>query len=212
MTQTTDQELYEQWREDYALTYEPNYDEHLEADCKAAFLAGMQAARRAQMVPNGYESGVMSGNRVSLFFDTQENADAWFEQFCDIYDAAAPHQPEALKRENPATKPEAAPVPKFSPVAQTKLDYLLEAGEKITGYAIQNKDGRRGAIDCHGFVYWWNDAAPVQMPEFHKVLELAADALKVLTYKGDYGSRDKRNHKLATIANLRQLLAQHGIK
>lgn len=56
------------------------------------------------------------------------------------------------------------------------------------------------------------NAHPVQMPEFHKVLEVAADALKVLTYKGDYGSRDKRNHKLATIANLRQLLAQHGIK
>lgn len=56
-------------------------------------------------------------------------------------------------------------VPKFSPVAQTKLGYLLEAGEVITGYAIENKDGRRGAIDCHGFVYWWNDAAPVQMPE-----------------------------------------------
>lgn len=50
-------------------------------------------------------------------------------------------------------------VPQFSPVAQTKLKYLLEAGEAITGYAIE-KDGRRGAIDCHGFVYWWNDAAP----------------------------------------------------
>lgn len=51
MTQTTDQELYEQWSEDYALTYEPNYDEHLEADCKAAFLAGMQAARSNPVVP-----------------------------------------------------------------------------------------------------------------------------------------------------------------
>ena len=58
--------------------------------------------------------------------------------------------------------PEAAPVPQFSRIAQKKLDYLLEAGEAITGYAIENKDGRRGAIDCHGFVYWWQDAAQEQ--------------------------------------------------
>lgn len=45
MTQT-EYELYEQWREDYALMYEPNYDEHLEADCKAAFLAGMKQRLR----------------------------------------------------------------------------------------------------------------------------------------------------------------------
>ena len=52
MTHTsTEQELYEQWKEDYALTFEPNYDEHLEADCKAAFLAGMQASRRAPAAP-----------------------------------------------------------------------------------------------------------------------------------------------------------------
>ena len=56
MTHTsTEQELYEQWKEDYALTFEPNYNEHLEADCKAAFLAGMQAARRLQVVPDEVE-------------------------------------------------------------------------------------------------------------------------------------------------------------
>ena len=46
----TDQDRteFEAWKEDYALKFEPNYDEHLEADCKAAFLAGMQAARRAR--------------------------------------------------------------------------------------------------------------------------------------------------------------------
>ena len=50
---STDQEreAFEAWKEDYALTFEPNYDEHLEADCKAAFLAGMQAMGRLQMVP-----------------------------------------------------------------------------------------------------------------------------------------------------------------
>ena len=96
MTQT-EYELYEQWREDYALMYEPNYDEHLEADCKAAFFAGMKASHSA---------------RVS--------------------------------------------------------------------------------------------------PEFQKAVRLAADALKVLVYKGDYRSRDRRNHKLATIANLRKLLEDYG--
>ena len=40
---SAEQELYEQWRDDYALMYEPNYDEHLEADCKSAFVAGMKA-------------------------------------------------------------------------------------------------------------------------------------------------------------------------
>ena len=43
-----EQAEFEAWKEDYALTFEPNYNEHLEADCKAAFLAGMQAARRAR--------------------------------------------------------------------------------------------------------------------------------------------------------------------
>ena len=58
MTHTsTEQERaeFEAWKEDYALTFEPNYDEHLEADCKAAFLAGMQAARRLHVVPQGWK-------------------------------------------------------------------------------------------------------------------------------------------------------------
>lgn len=67
--------------------------------------------------------------------------------------------------------PEAAPVPQFSRIAQKKLDYLLEAGEAITGYAIENKDGRRGAIDCHGFVYWWQDAAAPQQLANHDIQE-----------------------------------------
>ena len=52
-----EQTEFEAWKEDYALTFEPNYDEHLEADCKAAFLAGMQAARRTQVaaVPQGWK-------------------------------------------------------------------------------------------------------------------------------------------------------------
>lgn len=59
MTQT-EYELYEQWREDYALMYEPNYDEHLEADCKAAFLAGMKAAHHTQEVQMTLEQAQQS--------------------------------------------------------------------------------------------------------------------------------------------------------
>ena len=70
-----------------------------------------------------------------------------------------PKLSEAWNRRAPSV-----PVPQFSRIAQKKLDYLLEAGEAITGYAIENKDGRRGAIDCHGFVYWWQDAA-VPVPQ-----------------------------------------------
>ena len=60
MTHTsTEQERaeFEAWKEDYALTFEPNYNEHLEADCKAAFLAGMQAARRAPVGWQFYQDG-----------------------------------------------------------------------------------------------------------------------------------------------------------
>lgn len=61
--------------------------------------AAWQAARRAQVVPQGYESGAMSGNRVTLFFDTQKNAASWFDGFCDGYDASAPQPPEANSAE-----------------------------------------------------------------------------------------------------------------
>lgn len=51
----------------------------------------------------------------------------------------------------------AVQVPRFNHAAKRKLEMLIESGESITGYAFQNKDGRRGSIDCHGFVAWWND-------------------------------------------------------
>lgn len=49
--------------------------------------------RRAPAAPAvpvpGYDSGVQAGSRVTLAFDTQSNAAAWFEKFSDDYDAAA---------------------------------------------------------------------------------------------------------------------------
>lgn len=73
---------------------------------------GVPAARRAPVVPQGYECGVMTGNRVSLAFDTQANADAWFEQFCDSYDAAAP-QPPACNQGRTRDLPEPDAVIRF---------------------------------------------------------------------------------------------------
>lgn len=112
-----------------------------------------QAARRAPAVP------VPQGWKLVPKEATPEMLEqVWYLGYDEMRDAycvlvAAAPQP-----------PEAAPVPQFSRIAQKKLDYLLEAGEAITGYAIENKDGRRGAIDCHGFVYWWQDAAAPQPP------------------------------------------------
>ena len=55
-----EQAEFEAWKEDYALTFEPNYNEHLEADCKAAFVAGMKAARRAPAEPVISEAQVLA--------------------------------------------------------------------------------------------------------------------------------------------------------
>ena len=128
---------------------------------------------------------------------------------------------EAWNRRAPA-----APVPQFSRIAQKKLDYLLEAGEAITGYAIENKDGRRGAIDCHGFVYWWQDAAapqppeaaPVQLPEPFTTL-VRKNSWAPNSYEAaprsnhqDYGRQwaDERIN-VFTEQQVRDLLAVHGL-
>lgn len=76
---------------------------------------------------------------------------------------------------------ELAQVPRFNHAAKRKLELLMSDGATVTGYAFQKKDGRRGSIDCGGFVAWWPEAdignpiangnqqdaeaAPVQMPE-----------------------------------------------
>lgn len=45
--------------------------------------------RTTKTVPQWYVGGVMTGNRVALEFESQENAETWFEKFCDDYDASA---------------------------------------------------------------------------------------------------------------------------
>lgn len=64
MTQT-EYDLYEQWREDYALMYEPNYDEHLEADCKAAFFGWYESSSQC----SGGANDIGASTAVHAFSD-----------------------------------------------------------------------------------------------------------------------------------------------
>lgn len=48
-------------------------------------------------------------------------------------------------------------VPEFTRVAQAKLDKLMLDGWQITGYSIQDKEGRKGFVTSFGFVGWWQD-------------------------------------------------------
>lgn len=216
MTQTTDQDRagFEAWaRVRYPsidLTRDgDDYDKALAKD----YWSLWQAARRAQVVPDKMHANVM--------------------KMCYPLGAAAPQPPEGLKRENPATNPEVESVPKFNHAAKRKLGLLQGGGASITGYAIE-KDGRRGAIDCHGFVYWWNEAAaplppeaasqltfetqvgeaaPVQLPEPQAEIEVRS--MKTYLDLSIHEWRDTLpdgEYKIYTEHQVRQLLAAHGIK
>lgn len=192
MTRTTEQERaeFEEWRIDEIRKHLPaqdNGDDYI----RGVFLRwskkhqiyqphseqirweAWQAARRAQVVPKGWKLvPVELLERIQESLGSFVSDQGWSQSDMDTADAlggllAAAPQP-----------PEAAPVPQFSRIAQKKLDYLLEAGEAITGYAIENKDGRRGAIDCHGFVYWWQDAAAPQPPEVAQSNSAEFDGVK----------------------------------
>lgn len=89
----------------------------------------------------------------------------------------------------------AVQVSRFNHAAKRKLEMLIESGESITGYAFQNKDGRRGSIDCHGFVAWWNDfsagqqdpAAAVEAAAYREKwdAELGRTAMRFVDRAGD---------------------------
>ena len=108
MTHTsTEQELYEQWKEDYALTFEPNYDEHLEADCKAAFLAGMQATGRLQAVPIGWRE--QFATEVYADLEAADNQDVPLEEYpariLKVLDSiVGPRHPVVIKWRNDAIR------------------------------------------------------------------------------------------------------------
>ena len=128
MTRTsTEQELYEQWREGYALMYEPNYDEHLEADCRAAFMAGMQASRRAPVVPQGWQMVpveptivmIRAGRDTPLAGEADDDSPEDYRCVYRAMLAAAPQPPEAAQPnslESGGIKTEAAPMQMPEPV------------------------------------------------------------------------------------------------
>lgn len=133
-------------------------------DTVFSMFAAWQAARRAPAVP------VPQG-----LFDAIEHGDethrGWLKSALEAFFSGKPIPQEVSTAKHP---PAAAPVPQFNHSAKRKLNYLLEAGETITGYAFQNKDGRRGSIDCHGFVAWWHDAAAPQPPEADMGIPISA--------------------------------------
>lgn len=122
-------------------------------------------------------------------------------------------------------------MPRFNHAGKRKLEQLLGDGATITGYAFQKKDGRHGAIDCHGFVQWRADqadhiadagkmvAAPVELPEpFTTLIRKKSWSTNCyeaspLSKHRDYGRlwADERVN-VYTEHQLRALLAQHGIK
>lgn len=46
--------------------------------------------------PKGYKQGLLVGPNVTLVFDTQENADAWFDAFIDAFEATC--KPSSLDK------------------------------------------------------------------------------------------------------------------
>lgn len=131
MTHTTDKDRaeFEAWaltESKWLHSREPSWMFHINEcgdyahlDVQQAFEA-WQAACRAKVSHHGYESGVMSGNRVTLFFDTQKNAESWFDGFCDGYDASTPQPPEVAVKESLIV--EAAPVHQSSPAECNTMD------------------------------------------------------------------------------------------
>lgn len=77
------------------------------------------ARLQAQQAVRGYDSGIQTGNRVTLIFNTQEDATRWFEGFTDAYDAAH------------GTKSIALPIPlAAAPTPQTQEQLLSFEAKK----------------------------------------------------------------------------------
>lgn len=174
MTQSTEQVRaeFDKWWQEWGLG---DYDTQFEA---------WQTSRRAQVVLQGYESGVMSGNRVTLFFDNQKNAESWFDGFCDGYDASAPKKP------------------KFD---ASKLQKLLERLQLVTDEGPPDEGWKSTALE-EGIAELERmlaaapqpqEAVQVQLPEPRWYSPTPGDAAHFPYY---------------TPEDVRQLLAAHGIK
>lgn len=67
-------------------------------------------APAAVAVPEGYDSGIQTSNRVTLCFETQDAATVWFEAFCDAY-GAENSTPSIALQLSPAAAAQAVAVP-----------------------------------------------------------------------------------------------------
>lgn len=110
-------------------------------------------------------------------------------------------------------------VPRFNHAAKRKLELLTGEGATITGYAFQS-EGRRGSIDCHGFVAWFPEPASAPQPPAAAPVELPEPVGVMAPWPVD-PSRDyiewanespARGTALYTEQQVRQLLAAHDIQ
>lgn len=150
MTHTsTEQELYEQWKKSYALEDEPNYCVGTDFDCNAAFMAGMQAARRAPAVPQGCrmvptELLERATESLGSFVSDHGWGQADIDTFDDLSALATPQPPEATVKESLTV--EAAQLDDINVVDISQAVGLKEAApvqmpEPAVPYAIFDRHG-----------------------------------------------------------------------
>ena len=69
----------------------------------------------------GYDSGIQTGNRVTLIFNTQEDATRWFEGFADAYDAA--HGTKSIALPVPLAAAPTPPAQERKPLTDEQIEW-----------------------------------------------------------------------------------------
>lgn len=148
--------------------------------------AALAATPAAAPVANGYDSGIQTGNRVTLIFETQDAATAWFESFSDAYDT-----------EN-GTRSIALPIP----ISTTQAAAAVDKSPELQGSVVDKTVNLQDAA-----------AAPVVLPEpdaaIKEVMTLVElhrqEIIKVMDEEGSLV--DVQSAQDAIEAKLRALLA-----
>ncbi|MEZ2770940.1 hypothetical protein [Comamonas jiangduensis] len=133
------------------------------------FKAAWQAARRAPAVPETIEQRAKKLKGLQVLIGATAGVPEAIElarsRFTEAYGRSPLHDDLAyacLLIDAYGGAP-AVPVPRFNHPAKRKLELLTGEGATITGYAFQS-EGRRGSIDCHGFVAWFPEPAAAPRP------------------------------------------------
>lgn len=117
-----------------------------------------QAALLRSQQPESAPPATIEDNSQS--WAGMDGATAWhlIDRHADGWGDVAKMMGEWLEA-NIAARLSAPQAPQFQGVGARKLADLQAQGYGITGYAIRHETtGLRGAIDGHGFVYWWHSA------------------------------------------------------